>query len=252
MKRKQKQLLKKRFLRKEKGSNLYIWAMTAFLLLFSMFSLSFYERSADTISDNLKTSLDAATLAATTYNMEKLTKEDSFGVTGCVYNGASLTEDERAMVLKRYEVFQEALMNNVGLDDNFNFKGGTCGWACNFISSGGLTVKSFVIYDIVENSVYSYRIEDISSKTSSPAITKSYCGEVGNAKTEPFLAKDKIIQPDITSPVLLAKIQFPVNTKIMTNGIFSFIYADEEEENKPVKDNLIVTRYSLTGIKQNY
>lgn len=233
--------------RKEEGSNIYIWVISIFLFLVLLISLSLFERSADTISDNLKTSLDTANLAATTVNVEHWLKKDEFGIVGCVSDSTTCTEEEKEVVLKRFNTFQTALMENVGLTDQFEFSGGTCGWACNYISSGTLKIDKFIIYEDINGHVYSYTIEGVTTKTTNPTITKKDCGALGVAKTEEFKkANGTTVSQTITGPTILTKVEFPVNIGFLAEKLKN-LYGESDES---TGESMIVAKHSITSIKR--
>lgn len=240
----------KKIIKKEEGSSIYIWITNIFLLLITLISLSMFQRSADTLSDNLKTSLDTANLAATTVNVEEWLKKDKFGIVGCASDTPGCTAKEREMVIKRYNTFQTALMENVGLTNNFEFSGGTCGWAGNYISSGTLKIDKFIIYEIVNDNVYSYTVENITSYTSQPNVIKKYCGKVGTAKTEEFTHKqNKVITKTIDGPIILSKVEFPIDFGFLMNHVFCAFY--DGSKGNPIDETLTVSMDGITEIKTN-
>ena len=235
---------------KSEGSSIYIWMPIIFIIMFLMLYLGLYSRSANIVSDNLKTSLDTATLAATTVDINGFLETNLLGFIGNVTDDVTITDKERSEVLKKYTIFQTALMENIGLDNEFNFKGGTCGWAGDFISSGPLKLDSFTIYEVINNHVYAYEINDIGAKNISPAITKSSCGNVGIAKTKEFISSDgRKITKEITQPIILAKVEFPANTGFLINSIYKLLYDEESVEG--INNELIVSKYSITELKSN-
>lgn len=233
--------------KKQSGSSIYIWIAIIFLTLVMFFSVSLFERSADTLSDNLKTSLDSANLAATTVNMDRWLENGRPNITGYNVSETTLSEEEKNSILKRYTTYQQALMDNVGLDNDFSFKGGTCGWAGNYVSSGTLTIKDFIVYDVINDDVYSYTISNIKSKTENPTIEKSYIGKVGAAKTIEYYALngDKESK-EITNPMVLSEIEFPVNIRFLRN-IGKWV--SNEDINSV--NNITVGKSSITEIKRD-
>lgn len=245
----------KKLIRKAEASSLYIWVLFIFLLMVMFCSLSFFLRATDILSDNLKTSLDASNLAATTINVDSFVQEGHFGIIGDIDTSApnDASENEKKIFKEKFRIFQDALMSNVGLDENFNFSGGTCGWAGNYLSSGSLTIKKFIIYEVRDNFVYEYKYEfkpgDAVGKINieNLKIEKNKLGEVGseNAYTDPFYQNGVKASKKIENPMILSCVEFPLNSKFIKTNIFSLWDKDDFE----IEDEIIVSKYSVTEIK---
>ena len=138
--------------------------------------VSVYIRAADTLYENYKTSIDNANLSVTIANSDVLLHDGRLGIVALSDDG-SVTEmnaKEKAKVGKLFESYEKVLQSNVGLDESFTFKGGTCGWAGDMLASGTAVIDTFVIYDIApDDTVYSYEISAVESyKTASEIQTK--------------------------------------------------------------------------------
>ena len=170
------------FQRKAKGSGLYLLICMILILFMLLLFFNIYRRSINTLADNLKASVDAANLAATTVDVNYLqntnnidnVEDDELHIVGCANSGPILTEEEKDVVTKRFISYQMALMNNVGLNNDYFFSGGTCGWAANILTNNGLTITEFRIYEIVDDKVIIYKVKgDITSSTNNPEIIKN-------------------------------------------------------------------------------
>lgn len=169
--------------KKVKGSSIYI--ILPFILLFFiiLFLFNMYIRAHSTVSNNLKSSHDAATLAATMVNSVKNNvDEKNPSIIGDVIEGA-ITNDERSIVQNRFSTYEQALCENIGLTNSFSFDGGSCGWAANYTIEGTLRIDEFKIYEIKNNKVYSYTVKNINSLTSAPTVTKKLEGDSGLVST---------------------------------------------------------------------
>ena len=114
-----------------------------------------YVRAHSTVSDNLKSSHDGATLAATLVNsVGSNVNEKNPSIIGLTTEGA-ITDDEKEVVQNRFTLYERALCENIGLTDSFNFDGGSCGWAANYTIEGTLLIDEFKIYEIKNGKVYS-------------------------------------------------------------------------------------------------
>jgi len=241
---------------KENGSSsLYIIVPVVLLLFAIIFNASMYMRAADIVDDNFKTSLDAATLAATVANIEHMLETGEIRILGELTDSTTLSSDEEQMVRKRFVAFEKALMSNVGLksDATFVFSGGTCGWSAGLLSSGPLIIDEFTIYELTETKVYAYTINNITGFTTTPNINKRLCsGAI--TRTNGKVSGSTVYTTNgtlITDPTIYAKVSFPVeppgfiNTSLMDTSTIT----PGSEIDQFINGTKRVSKDSVTSLK---
>ncbi len=208
-----KRVLKKILTKKNRGSSIYILSSIFLLILLFLFSASFYLRAVDTVADNFKTSLDTATLSATVVDLDSWeATHNNFKIIASAKDGA-LTSKERQEVIKLFKVYQQSLEDNVGLTKDFNFKGGTCGWALHVIAKEKtFRIEDFKIYQNVDSRVYEYSISGpLKEETQYPTISKQYIGELGSTAKTPLVTENgKAVQKVIEYPSIYSATSFDI------------------------------------------
>ena len=235
----------KKLFRKQKanGSSIYMYIPIIFLLIWILIFVNIYLRAADTVSDNYKTSLDAANLSITLVNTDVLLHKGRIGIVALSEEGSTtnMTNAERNKVQSLFEIYERVLQSNIGLNNDFSFQGGTCGWASNILASGGLTIDDFIIYDIApDDTIYAYRIYDVSNYTVSPSVSKNVAGKLTrdaggnitgtNVRTpENILVTDCTLYTSISFPMEAPGItRFPwVNYNTLEDGVKEFINGEK-------------------------
>ena len=255
--------MKKKIKIKSAGSSIYIYIPMLIVFIIILFYLNMYTRAADTVSDNLKTSLDASALSATVVNMDQLIKEGKLSING--YSTADsgwnpqeyMDTDgnvwtEKTIVIKRFISFEKALKSNVGLTNDFTFRGGTCGWAADFIEDNGktpkFTIDEFILYDFADNTVVSYTAKDITSYTETPTFQKNTVGTVIRGDNDKVI-KSTAYTPEgyeIKEPTIYVKVSFPVKTASIFNDP-SFVSEDVASQDHTFR----VSKSSTTNIRSN-
>lgn len=247
-----KKKIRKWMLSKSRASSIYLYIPMIMLIMICMIYINTYTRAADTVSDNLKGSIDAANLAASTINMEAFLNDfNNFEITGCASTGA-MTEEEIFQATKRFITYEKALQDNVGLTDSFSFQGGTCGWAANFISSGNMRIDRFIVYDVIGgrngNTIVAYDMNHaVTSYTESPVFTKYIVGRIGDSQT---------VTPGgniVDCPTIYSEVSFPLQSAGMFRSSF---FTNPEQINSQEDVDYIngrkrVSRSSVTGIRMN-
>ena len=241
---------KKRILSKARGSSIYLYVSMLLLIMVCMLYLNTYTRAADIVSDNIKSSLDAANLAASTINMETFLNDfKNFEITGYASAGP-MSAEENIQVTKRFIAYEKALEDNVGLTNSFAFKGGTCGWAADFISNGGLQIDRFIVYDVIGgtdgDTIVAYDISNaVTSYTENPVFSKYVVGKIGDPLT---------VTPDgepVGCPTIYSKVSFPLKSATLFQS--SFFTDTKKITSQDDKDyangDKRVSRSSTTGIK---
>lgn len=250
---------------KAEGSSIYIFIPMVFLFTVIFFYLNVYMRAADTVSDNLKSSLDSSTLSATIVNMDQLITDGKLQING--YATASATWNpqvytdtdgktwtEQSIMIQRFISFEKSLQSNVGLKDDFSFQGGTCGWAADFIGDNKnakrFAIDSFIVYDIVDNNVVSYSISNVSAYTARPVITKAVVGSVTKGPNNKVITSTAKTPENVVikEPTIYAKVSFPVKE--------ASIFADPtwvgpELASQSSSRSFRVSKSSTTKIKSN-
>lgn len=73
---------------------------------------------------------------------------------------------------------------------------------------------------------------------------------MGTAKTEEFKHKqNKIITKTIDGPIILSKVEFPIDFGFLMNHVFCAFY--DGSEGNPIDDTLTVSIDGITEIKTN-
>lgn len=205
--------------RKADGSSIYIYIPMVFLLICVLIHINLYLRVADTLYENYKTSIDAANLSITVSNNDALLHDGRLGIVACSTDGSTteMNTSEETRVGKLFESYEKTLQSNIGLDNTFAFKGGTCGWAGNIVTSGTVEIDMFLIYDIApDNTVYAYEINNVKSYQSASAIQtkikKRVAGKVtkdaeGNVTGTTVRTPENTLVTDCT---VYSKVSFPV------------------------------------------
>jgi len=250
---------------KEQGSSLYLMIPSILLIIVILILMNTYLRAADVVEDNFKTSLDAATLAATVVDLDWLVQEDKISIIGETSDSTILASDEENMVRKRFATFEKTLQSNIGLREDFTFEGGTCGWAANLLVAnkivdglevpGSLIIDSFIIYEIVNTNVYSYTVSNITEYTSLPIVNKSLVGTVTKDTNNNILTSTATTPEGtpIMCPTIYATASFPIEPPGFANldwVDYESVTGDEEIANF-VKGGKYVSRSSTTGLKSN-
>lgn len=249
---------KRLFKQKKNGSSVYIYIPIVFLLVWVLIYVSVYIRAADTLYENYKTSIDNANLSVTIANSDVLLHDGRLGIVALSDDG-SVTEmnaKEKAKVGKLFESYEKVLQSNVGLDESFTFKGGTCGWAGDMLASGTAVIDTFVIYDIaLDDTVYSYEISAVESyKTASEIqtkIKKRVAGSVtrdsnGDVNSTTAKTPENTLVTDCT---VYSKVSFPVKASSIANlsdGNMEGIDADSKDY---LEGKMRVSTSSTTSLK---
>lgn len=244
--------------RKTDGSSVYVYIPIVFLIVWILIYVSLYLRAMETLSSNYKTSIDTANLSITVANSDVLLHEGRLGIVACSEDGSisDMTANEKAKVGKLFESYEKTLQSNIGLDDTFTFKGGTCGWAGDMLASGTVVIDMFIIYDIApDNTVYEYKIDNIGSYTSASGvqekIKKRVAGTVttdadGNVTASSIRTPERTLITDCT---VYSKVSFPVKAP----GIVNLDHGDEEGIDADSKDfidgKMRVSTSSTTSLK---
>lgn len=224
---------------KKDGSISYFLVPLVFLLLVVLIYVNIYMRSADTMSENYKSSIDTANLSVTTVNLPELLSKNTFSITGHVTKQGAMSPEEYNAIAKTFVNWENVLMSNIGLKNDFSFSGGTCGWAGSIMASGPARVDSFTLYDFVLDQVdglgqyhyhvYKYKISDVNSYSSSPAVTKTLVNDpsgipaevVRDANGEVISTTANIDGLSITGPTLHTEVSFPVKAPLgLTNNMY--------------------------------
>lgn len=251
--------------KKKEGSMSYFFMPLVFILCTILIYVNVYMRSADTMSDNYKSSIDAANLSATTVNLSRFLNENEFSILETTTNG-SLTADETKAFNDKFKDWEEVLQNNVGLTDNFAFSGGTCGWAGNILASGTARVDRYSLYDLVLNNVDSegryhynvvcYETKNVTKYTTNPQIKKTQVKTNGRA-AEIIRDKDgNIVSSNVTAegvtitgPVLHTEVSFPIKAPLgLTNTAFSPDSYDNSTQTF-ISGNMRVKKSSTTSLE---
>lgn len=253
--------------RKKEGSISYFFMPMVFLLCAVLIYVNMYMRSVDTMSDNYKSSLDAANLSVTTVNLPRLLSGNVFSLLGDTSAG-SLTDKETASFNEKFKDWEEVLQNNVGLTDEFAFSGGTCGWAGDFLASGTVKVDRYSLYDFVLKEVDTsgnyhyyvicYETKDITKYTTNPQIRKTplkdssgNLAEVirdknGNVKSSTAVAEGVTI----TGPTLHTEVSFPAKAPLgLTDSSFGTNAAQDDKAKEFLSGNMRVKKTSTTSLE---
>lgn len=217
-----KRKIRNKMLIKQNASSVSIFVPVVILLIAILFCTNNYMRAADIVADNFKTSLDAANLATTVVNVEKMVHEGSLSIIGEIQDNTNLSSYETYIVQKRFVTYEKTLQSNIGLTDGFSFQGGTCGWAAGQIvatknengvnKKGTLIIDSFIIYDITETNVYAYEVTNVTDYTETPAINKTLAGTVtrdsgGKVVSTTAFTPEGI---EVVTPTVYSKVSFPI------------------------------------------
>lgn len=253
-------------MKKKKGSISYFFMPFVFLLCLVLIIVTIYMRSVDTLADNYKASIDAANLSVTTFSLNDLLTNNILSISGKTYSDNTLHQDEKTAVEDKFVEWEDALQKNMGLTDDFNFSGGTCGWAGHNIASGAAKVDYWVLYDFalsgIDSSgnyiytVWKYSIKDIDKKTLEPTITKTAVkDDYGNlavvVKTplgNDLSSNANIDGLHITGPTLKSKVSFPVKAPF---GLGKYRNKEEDTDNVStfLNGNMVVSKTSTTSIE---
>lgn len=240
---------------KAKGSSIYVLIPILFFLTWILIYVNIYMRAADTVSDNFKTSIDTANLSVTVANADVLLHKGRIGIVALSQDGDdSLSNEEKYKVQTLFQSYEKALQSNVGLDNDFNFRGGSCGWASNLMTSGTLTIDTFIIYDIApDDTIYEYKITGVNKYKSSPTVSKSVAGTLlrnASGKIIGTTAKtpENILVTDCT---VYSSVSFPVRAP----GIASMDWVNytdvrsDAEMAEFIDGNKRVSKSSTTSLK---
>ena len=241
--------------RKADGSSIYLIIPVLFLLIWILIYVNMYTRAADTVSDNFKTSLDAANLSVTLANTDVLLHRGRIGIVALSEEGSTtISSEEIAKVRSLFRSYEKVLQSNVGLNDDFSFSGGSCGWASNMLASGNLVIDEFIIYDIApDDTVYAYKISGIGLYTETPTVTRSVAGSLTrdlSGKISGTTAKT----PEntlVTDCTVYSKVSFPMSPP----GIVNMTWVDYSDARTDpdtadfLDGNKRVSRSSTTSLK---
>lgn len=244
--------------RKADGSCVYLYIPIMFLIIWVLIYVTIYLRAMDVVSSNYKTSIDNANLAVTVANSDVLLHKGRVGIVACSETGSTtlMNHDEVTKVSKLFESYEKVLQSNIGLDDTFTFKGGTCGWAGDMLASGTVKIDVFQIYDIApDNTVYMYEITDVSSHLTASAvqgkIKKSVAGTItkdadGNVISTSVRTPENTLVTDCT---IYSKVSFPVKASGIANLEDGNIEGIDADSKNYIEGKMRVSSSSTTSLK---
>lgn len=250
------------FLYKKKadGSSVYMFIPIVFLFIWILMYVNIYMRATDTVSDNYNTSIDAANLTITVANSDVLLHKGRLGIVALSSDGSvtDMNSAEKEKVGKLFESYERSLQSNVGLNDSFQFSGGTCGWAANFISSDSAVIDTFLIYDVApDDTIYVYEISDVkgylSAKKAEDKVTKRVAGHITRDSAKKITGSSARTPENtlITDCTVYSKVSFPVKTP----GIANLGYVKEEDIDADAKDfmdsKMRVSSSATTSLKSS-
>lgn len=246
---------------KGKGSSIYVYIPIVLLFFIILFYINTYDRAAEVVADNLKTSIDSATLSSTTVNMDQLLNENILEINGFATQGGTWSSDgkEKENVIKHFVKFENALQTNVGLDDTFMFSGGTCGWGAGFISNTNqprvFQIDQYTIYEIIDNTIVSYNIENVSRRTLDPPIVKKVEGTV-TRDPDGKVIDSTVYTPGnhkVVDPTIYVSTSFPIRPlALFSSGEWlDQTGITDPDMQKYLAGTLRVSKSSTTSIKTN-
>lgn len=144
--------------RKLKATSGTIAALYTLFLMIIFFFTSFYMRTVTTLSSNIRTDIDDATLAAATIDLSRYAiNSDDFYCIGSITPNISISTQEQIDVKKHARTFLSSFTNSAGMEVN-HFVGGDLSGAVNMLGLNNMVIDDFIIYDAFKDASGNYKI----------------------------------------------------------------------------------------------